>query len=85
MQHTVRSVPSEVDDELRRRAQAEGKSLNQVAVEALAAGLGVSADRQRRRDLSFLAGSRPLDAETEQALAEMRVIDPEIWASVADR
>ena len=40
MQYTLRDIPPPVDAELRRRAKAEGKSLNAVAIEILIRGLG---------------------------------------------
>lgn len=43
MQYTIRSVPSDVDQALRQRSRQEGKSLNTVAVEALARGLELEA------------------------------------------
>lgn len=36
MQYTIRKVPSLVDVALRRRAREQGRSLNEVVVEALA-------------------------------------------------
>ncbi len=44
MQYTVRKVPAALDKAIRGKARAEGKSLNEVAVEALAAQDRVDAD-----------------------------------------
>ena len=41
MQYTIRRIPQTVDSALRKRARNEGKSLNAVAVEALARDAGV--------------------------------------------
>jgi hypothetical protein len=38
MKYKIRGVPAEVDNTLRARARASGKSLNKVAVEAALAG-----------------------------------------------
>src|SRR6185369_11229890 len=54
MQYTLRNVPGAVDEALRRRAREQHKSLNEVAVEALAEGLGLGRQSPRRRDLSDL-------------------------------
>ena len=78
MQYTIRRIPKEVDRELRLRARREGKSLNEVAVEALAAATGTST-RVKYRDFSDLVGSWVHDEETEQVLEEQRQIDPELW------
>ena len=64
--------------ELRSRAKREGKSLNEVAIDALRAATG-SSDKVKYRDLSDLVGSWVHDEETEKALADQRRIDPEMW------
>jgi hypothetical protein len=55
MQYTLREIPPPVDAELRRRAKAEGKSLNTVAIEALIRGAGLGETPLRQRDLSDIA------------------------------
>ena len=56
------NLPQQVDAALRARARAEGKSVDQVAVEALQSGLGLGGGG-KRRDLSDIAGSlSPADA-----------------------
>jgi uncharacterized protein (DUF1778 family) len=78
IQYTLRGVPRELDRALRERAAATGKSVNRVALEALAQGAGQVVPR---RDLSFLAGSlsareaKALDAE----VARQRRIDRKLW------
>ena len=57
MQYTIRNVPDTLDEALRRTARDRGKSLNEVAVEALARGAGVSGERVRQRDLTGIAGT----------------------------
>ena len=79
MQYTLRGVPKSVDAELRRRARRERKSLNQVAVEALAEATGQTAEAVVRRDLSAVAGSWVEDPETERIFAELRRVDPADW------
>ncbi len=78
-QYTIRNVPKQVDQALRRRAKASGKSINQVAVEALIEGSG---ERSRvYADLDFLVGSlsnseaKAMDRE----IAEQRGIDEKLW------
>lgn len=79
MQYTIRNVSSVIDRALRERAKREGKSLNEVATEALARGLDLEGQPVRRRDLSAIAGSWVRDREVERALDEQRKIDPELW------
>jgi plasmid stability protein len=78
-QYTVRNIPEQVDRALRRRVRETGRSFNQIAVEALAAGAGEPA--RPRRDLSGIAGSvtaREAD-EIEDEVRRQRQIDPELW------
>lgn len=79
MQYTVRGVPAVVDDALRRRARETGRSLNEVVIDALAAGAGVTRPPRRRRDLSDLAGTWDSDATVEEVLAAQDEPDPDLW------
>ena len=79
MQYTVRNIPETLDDELRRRARREGKSLNEVALEAMARGVGHCGDPVRYRDLSDVAGTWKDDPEFDSAIDELDRVDPELW------
>ena len=79
MQYTIRGIPAVVDDALRARARAAGKSLNEVVVDALAAGAGVTAAPRRRRDLGDLAGTWKTDEAVESALAAQDEPDEDLW------
>jgi hypothetical protein len=79
MQYTIRGVSSAVDAALRRRARALGKSLNAVAVEALADGAGVRTSPPERRDLSDVAGTWTRERAVEAALAAQDAIDEALW------
>jgi hypothetical protein len=79
MQYTLRNVPAAIDALLRRRAREEGKSLNEVALEALVRGLGAAGTPIKQRDLSDIAASWRGDRKTDEVLAEQRRIDPDLW------
>lgn len=79
MQYTLRNVPLKLDEALRLRARAERKSLNEVAIEALSEAVGLSGAPLRRRDLSDVRGTWVEDPAVEEALADQRKIDPELW------
>jgi hypothetical protein len=79
MQYTLRKVPPAVDHVLRRRARSEGKSLNAVAVEALARGAGLGDAPQRRRDLGDVAGTWVEDPAFDAAIEAQRRIDRRLW------
>jgi hypothetical protein len=51
MQYTIRKVSSTLDTVLRRWAREQGKSLNEVAIEAIARGAGLIGRTVRQRDL----------------------------------
>lgn len=79
MQYTIRNIPDHLDSALRRVAREKGKSLNEVAVEALARGAGVSARPRRQRDLSDIAGTWKKDPAFDRALEAQDTVDEEIW------
>ena len=79
MQYTIRGIPDAIDAAARERARVEGKSLNDVAVEALAAGLGLGDEEIVRRDLSDVVGTWKKDAALEAALAARDRIDEGAW------
>jgi plasmid stability protein len=78
-QYTIRDVPSKVDEALRRRAKREGKSLNQVAVEALTLAVGLAEERPAYRDLDDLAGTWVADPEFDAAVEAQDRVDSELW------
>ena len=80
MQYTLRGVPPEVDRALRDRAQREGISLNQAAVEALVRALGLGDRPVRHRSLDALRGTWYDDPDFERAIAEQHRIDDSLWS-----
>jgi hypothetical protein len=79
VQYTIRGVPDKVSAMLRERAKAEGRSLNSVAVDALARGLGLGVVEPRYDDLDDLAGTWVADPEFDRVVAEMDRVDEELW------
>jgi plasmid stability protein len=79
MQYTIRNVPNYLDAALRVSAREQGKSLNEVAIEALARGFGMGDERVRRRDLSDIAGSWRKDPAFDRAIAAQDTVDEEMW------
>ena len=68
-----------MDSELRRRAKAESKNLNMVAIEALIRGAGLGETPLRQRDLSDIAGTWQEDPEFDQAIADQDRVDEQLW------
>ncbi|MDE0450039.1 MAG: hypothetical protein OXH96_25505 [Spirochaetaceae bacterium] len=78
-QYTIRRVPSRLDQELRRKAREEQRSLNEMALRALERGLGLAEEQPRYHDLDDLAGTWVDDPEFDRAIEAMDQVDPELW------
>jgi hypothetical protein len=79
MQYTIRNIPQTLDEALRRISRERGKSLNEVAIEALARGTGITRELKRQRDLADVAGTWRKDPAFDNALAAQDAIDEEMW------
>lgn len=79
MQYTIRNVPKTLDAMLRDRARKEGKSLNEMVIEALARAMGFSKEPVRQRDLSGIAGTWIDDPEFDRAIEDQDQIDEDLW------
>jgi hypothetical protein len=79
MQYTLRNISKALDGALRRRAKREGKTLNQVALEAMAEGVGMApTEAPLRRSVRDLVGAVKRDLRIDKALDEQRRVDPEL-------
>ena len=76
-QYTVRGIPREVDQVLRRKARQRGISLNQLLVEELAAAAGGGPGRRYRSFKDI--GRWQEDPEFDRIVAEQRQIDVDLW------
>jgi hypothetical protein len=80
MQYTIRRVPKHIDRAVRERAHRQKQSVNEVALQVMAEGLGIgTVTPLKRRDLRDLAGAWVKDKVVDAALADQRRIDPELW------
>jgi hypothetical protein len=79
MQYSIRNIPDYLDGALRETARKEGKSLNEVALDALTRGAGLGERQLRRRDLTGIAGSWQEDASFDNAVAAQDQVDEAIW------
>ena len=78
VQYTLRGIPSEVDQALRKKARERRVSLNQLLVDELIHASGASSSR-RYRSLKRIAGRWKEDAEFDRALEAQRQIDWGLW------
>jgi hypothetical protein len=78
MQYTIRNVPAALDKALKAKAKQLGKSVNDIALEALARSLGAPI---RHRSLRGMPGSWSLTEARalDRFLQAHRKIDAELW------
>jgi hypothetical protein len=79
MQYTIRGIPSALDEAIRERARVEGRSINDIAVAALADGLGLGTADIVRRDLSDIVGTWIEETDVEAALSAQDAVDEDLW------
>jgi hypothetical protein len=79
MQYTIRGIPAAVDEALRERARASGKSLNEAALDALAESAGATGAARKRRRLTDIAGTWKADKAIDAALAAQDRVDDDLW------
>lgn len=80
IQYTVRNIPPQVDEALRRRAKKAGKSFNQTIVDELSKASGAkTADKLVHHDLDWLLGSGGIGLEERAALEAQHQIDEKLW------
>jgi hypothetical protein len=79
MQYTIRGIPPKVNNALRARARAAGKSLNEAAITALAEGTGVTGGHRKRRSLADIAGTWKPDKALDAVLNAQDRVDRDLW------
>ncbi len=79
-QITIRKLPENLENQIRRLAQKNRSSLNKTIIELLAYALG---SEDKKRDLSGLAASWSEDEikEFESNTRHLEQIDEDIWKS----
>ena len=78
-QLAIRRVPERIKKLLKELAKREEKSLNQVSLEVLERGLGLTGDELVYHDLDDLAGTWVDDPEFDKAIEDQHRVDPELW------
>ena len=81
---TIRGIEPEVADKLKSKATREGKSVNQLTIEIIKAGLGLGKEKRYSReydDLDDLFGrwTEQEYQEIEANIVQARRIDAELW------
>jgi len=78
-QYTLRAIPPAIDQALRRLARQEHRSLNAVALEALARGLNLGSEPPKFTDLDDLIGTWEDDPAFNDAVAAFELVDEDAW------
>ncbi len=80
-QITLRQIPDMLDKQLRTLAGKKGISLNKTVLSLLMENLGLSANSDRKRDLTDLCGTWTSNQyeEFQRNTEQFNQIDPEIW------
>ena len=81
---TLRGIDQEVAKELKAKAAAQGKSINQLILDLIKAGLGIKKEKRHTReydDLDHLFGRWSQDEfnEIQNKISSERRIDRELW------
>ena len=79
-QYTVRNLTPALDRKLKQEARESGRSLNEVVLEALYRGAGLSETPFVTHDLDSLIGSWKDDPAFDEALKLQDTIDEEMWS-----
>ena len=78
-QYTIRAIPSALDRALRRQARRQRKSLNEVTLDALLRGAGLSGQQPVYSDLDDCIGTWQDDPAVEAAIAAHDRVDARLW------
>lgn len=79
-QYTIRNLGPDLDRKLRQKAKEKRESLNEIVLEALRRGVGLTDSTPLFHDLDSLAGSWQDDPEFDNALEMQDQIDPNLWS-----
>lgn len=74
---TLTNIPSDVERAIRQRAQAEGRTPDEVALRLLIEATTVG--QASPTDFSDIAGTWVADPEVEKALRDQDHVDPDLW------
>lgn len=78
-QYTIRNVPNQTDQALRRKARERGKSLNATILEELSRVADESHRGNLHHDLDDLIGSWEEDVQFDQTVEAFEVVDEGLW------
>lgn len=74
VQYTIRAIPKNLDNFLRRQAKLQGKSLNQTVLDYIEQATKLDL-YQTDEDFDWIIGANTLDNNSLQAITELKSID----------
>jgi hypothetical protein len=77
MQYTVRGITPEINDALRLIANTKKTSINQLMIDGARKIAGIST--KKTNGLDRFAGAFYLDEKFDEAMKDMRKVDPRDW------
>jgi hypothetical protein len=78
-QYTVRSVTTQVDRELKKKAKNLGVSLNSLILKALEKEAGITSNPPTHNDLDSFFGSWREEKAVDKALIDQRKVNKKDW------
>jgi hypothetical protein len=73
-QYTIRAIPKNLDNFLRRQAKLQGKSLNQTVLDYIKQATKLDL-QQTDDDFDWIIGANTLDNDSLQAITELKSTD----------
>ncbi|HET9173783.1 MAG TPA: hypothetical protein VFN56_00710 [Candidatus Saccharimonadales bacterium] len=74
IQYTIRAIPKNLDNFLRRQAKLQGKSLNQTVLDYIQQATKLDL-QQSDEDFDWIIGADTMDNDSLQAIAELKAAD----------
>ncbi len=75
-QYTIRGIPEDLDRAIRNRADENGESMNQTAIDLLRHGIEME---ELHHDLDWIQNSWKDDRAFDEAIGLQRKVDPDLW------
>jgi hypothetical protein len=79
MDLTIHEIPEALDEVLQAKAKASGKSVNEIAIEALYQVAGIEAPPTVHHDLDWFFGGNCIDDQSLKAIEQADVVHSDDW------
>ena len=79
IQYTIRNIPPSVDEVIRKRSKATGKSFNQTVVDLLSLQTFGTTNPKIDTEFSWLYNKNSLDDNFDSVVNDLSHVDKKIW------